>query len=278
MEDVWLSARQTPGYSLKRRIRSTLLRYFGRALQKSQDLRFVTINGHRFKRLILGDSYMAEIIAETLSRFDASDLFPPVVTIFENEVWVDFIDGPQLDQIDETTVGQLVDFYCTVYSRRPREVDTDQTPFANRLRQDLRFLNQVAVLSDSTYDELSEVASEIMPPKVWIGFDYVDPVLKNFVVRKDGKGLCAIDVESLRDQQLIGTGVAKACVHWLQPHRAAFFEQMASREVPDFLPYFAFVEMCFLARWTKTKFLTKKWKFVDPALFDRFFTANTKGH
>lgn len=270
MDEVWPTPRQSPGYSLKRRVRSAVLRLLGRQPHKSQDLRFVTINGHRFKRLILRDSYMATAIEENLGRFGPSDLFPPLVTCFENEVWVEFIDGPAIDRIDDGVVERMADFYHDVHARRPRQVAVDETAFVTRLRQDLRFLNQVAVLSDETYRALEDLAGRIAPSQVWIGFDYVDPVLKNFIVRPQDAGFCAIDVESLQDDQLIGTGVAKACVHWLEPYRAVFLERIAARGGPEFLPYFDFVELCLLARWTKTKFLTEKWKFVDPKRFDRF--------
>lgn len=249
-----------------------MLRLFSNHLQKSQDLRFVTINGHRFKRLILRDSYMAEKIEENLGNFGPSDFFPPLVTRFENEVWVEFLDGTGVDIIDEMRISQFAAFYHSVYARRPQQLDLDQTTFADRLRQDLRFLNQVGVLSGSSHRDLLSVAQHIAPDRVWVGFDYVDPVLKNFIERSDGRGLCAIDVESLVDRQLIGTGVAKACVHWLEPNRAEFCREIANLSPPDFLAYFGFVELCLIARWSKTKFLTRKFKFVDPRLFDRFLT------
>ena len=247
-----------------------MLRFFGNHLQKSQDLRFVTINGHRFKRLILRDSYMAEKIEENLGKFGPSDFFPPLVTRFENEVWVEFVDGAPADAIDEARIGQFAAFYRALYVRQPQLLDLGQTVFADRLQQDLRFLNQVGVLSGGAHRDLGSVAREVAPDAVWVGFDYVDPVLKNFIERADGRGLCAIDVESLVDGQLIGTGVAKACVHWLEPHRAEFCRRIKGLDPPDFLGYFPFVELCLIARWSKTKFLTGKFKFVDPKLFDRF--------
>ncbi len=247
-----------------------MLRLFGTYLQKSQDLRFVTINGHRFKRLILRDSYMAEKIEANLGKFGPSDFFPPLVTRFENEVWVEYVDGIRIDAIDDARIRQFAAFYRSVYARRPQRIDLEQTIFADRLRQDLRFLHQVGVLPDNTHRDLLSVAQEIAPDAVWVGFDYVDPVLKNFIERSDGRGLCAIDVESLVDGQLIGTGVAKACVHWLEPGRTAFCREIADLDPPEFLAYFPFVELCLIARWSKTKFLTGKFRLLEPKLFDRF--------
>ena len=65
--------RQRAGYSLKRRTKTLLRRLFGTQLLKSQDLRFVTINGQRFKRLILRDSFLAAEIERRLESFGASN-------------------------------------------------------------------------------------------------------------------------------------------------------------------------------------------------------------
>ena len=79
-----------------------------------------------------------------------------------------------------------------------------------------------------------------------------------------------VDVESLGADQLLGSGVAKAAVRWLGALRDVFLAELRAREVPDFTPYFPFVEMSFLAFWQKSSFLEKKRRFVDPSLFDRF--------
>lgn len=262
--------RESAGYSLKRRTRTLLKRLFGTQMLKSQDLRFVTINGQRFKRVILRDSFLAAEIERQLESFGASGHFPGLVTRHENEIWVQFVDGQQLVETDEQALVKIADFYAAVYGRRSRQLAMADLPFINRLDQNLRFLSQVGVLSEAARRDLEAVARRLAPERVWIGFDYVDPVLKNFVIARDDGRLCAVDVESLADEQLIGTGVAKACIHWLGPFRDAFLARMASSEAPDFQAYFGFVELAFIARWTKTKFLTQKQKFVQPQLFDRF--------
>jgi hypothetical protein len=94
--------------------------------------------------------------------------------------------------------------------------------------------------------------------------------LQNFVITRDSGRVCAVDVESLRDEQLMGVGVARACEKWLGPFREVFFAHLARAGVPDFRAYFPFVELSFLAAIMKMQFLEKKWKNVDPTLFDRF--------
>jgi hypothetical protein len=145
-----------------------------------------------------------------------------------------------------------------------------ESPFPCRLQQNLRFLHQVGVLSAGAYGELEAAAERLRPSQVWVGFDYTDPQLQNFVLTREGGRVCAVDVESLRDEQLMGVGVARACEKWLEPFRELFFAHLARAGVPDFRAYFPFVELSFLAAQTKMQFLEKKWKNVDPALFNRF--------
>lgn len=262
--------RQEAGYSLKRRTVTWFKRRFGTLLVKSQELHFVTINGHRFKRLTLRDSFLASEITRQLEAFGPSDLVPELVTSHENEVWVQFVEGDRPAAIDELLLSKMAKLFATIYNREAKQVALADLPYMARISQDLRFLNQVGVLNDTTRAELQAFANRTAPEKVWIGFDYIDPVLKNFVIKKADGNLCAIDVESLATDQLIGTGVAKACVHWLQPHREPFLSQLTEAGAPDIRPYFAFVDLAFLSDWTTAKVLTGKRRFVRPELFERF--------
>ena len=171
--------RETAGYSLKRRTRTWLGRIFGTQVLKSQDLRFVTINGHRFKRLILHDSYLAADIERNMEAFGESAHFSRLVTRHENEIWVEFVDGALLRSVDDDVVARMAAFYAAIYARRPRLVATDEGPFLEHVERDLRFLNQVGVLGDEAQMQLAAIAKRLLPPRVWVGFDYVDPVLKN---------------------------------------------------------------------------------------------------
>lgn len=263
-------AHQKSHYSLKKRARYILSRLFGTRLLKSQSLYFVTMNGWRFKRLILRDSYLASQIERNLECFGASQHFPLLVTRFENEIWVEFIDGIPIQQVDEGVVEKIADLYATVYTGRSRPVDAAESPFPRRLQQTLRFLNQMGVLTEGAYRELDAAAERLTPKQIWVGFDYTDPQLQNFVITREDGRVCAVDVESLRDEQLIGVGVARACESWLEPFLEVFFERLAREGVPDFQSYFPLVELYLLAAQTKMHFLEKKWKNIDPTLFNRF--------
>lgn len=242
----------------------------GLRLRKAKSLHFVTVNGQRFKRLQVADSAIARGIERNLEVFQADDLFPRLATRYEHEIWVDFIYGEQPKQVTEQVVCQVAEFYATIYTTRSALTDTTKTAFPARLVQDLRFLHQVGVLSDPLYAQLQCVVEQLAPPRVWIGFDYTDPVLKNFVLSHENGRLYAIDVEGITDNQLIGMGTVKAVVRWLGEFRSLFYSHIAELGAPDFQSYLPFVELCFLAKWTKRNFFEGKKKKIDPGLFERF--------
>jgi hypothetical protein len=253
-----------------KRLRYLLSRLHGTRLQKDKSLHYVTINGQRFKRIILCDSYLASQIERALEHFSDSGYFPRVITRYEQELWVEFVDGERIQTVDEELVEKIADFYATLYAERPRRVDAVESGFPQRLRRDLGFLHQIALLDDRSYRDLNAAAKDLEPEKIWLGFDYTDPVLKNFVVRPQDNTLCAIDVDGLSTDQLIGQGVMKACARWLPPFESLFFERLAHQRAPDFQAYLPFVKLCFLAKWTKQFFFERKWKAIDPSLFDEF--------
>jgi hypothetical protein len=230
----------------------------------------VTINGQCFKRLIFCDSYLASTIEQNLESFRGSEHFPALVTCYEREIWVDFIDGLPIKVVDEEVVKKIADFYAMVYARQSKYVDAVESPFPHRLHRDLLFLRHIGVFSENLHCELDAVARRLIPKQILTGWDYSDPVLKNFVILKESGKVCALDVEGLADNQLIGMGVAKACLRWLGPYRSLFFEHLARQNVPDFQSDFPFIELCFLANWTKRAFFEQKWNIIDPSLFERF--------
>ncbi|MGV7227602.1 MAG: hypothetical protein ACQ9IQ_02980 [Nitrospirales bacterium] len=111
---------------------------------------------------------------------------------------------------------------------------------------------------------------DLIPEQVWVGFEYTDPVLKNFILRTDNWRICVVDVDGLAGNQLLGIGVAKACVRWLAHYQSLFFSSLTQQGAPDIQKYFSFVELYFLAKWMKRAFLEHAWKVIDSTLFERF--------
>lgn len=266
---AWLGFRQRPLHPLVRRLRFRLLGWLSNRPPNSKRVYLVTIGDHRFKRVVFSDSHQAELAAMRLELFGPTGVFPALVLQREREVWVEYVDGEPLRRADQEVAVQLAHLFAVLYRRDSRCEPIEATRFAWAVHRDLRFLRDVGVISPGVHQQLDEVAGKLAPKQVWVGYDCTDAILKNFVRDRQGR-IRAVDVESLRANQLLGTGVAKAAVRWLGPLRNAFLAELREREVPDFLPYFPFVELSFLAFWQKSSFLEKKRRFVDPALFDRF--------
>lgn len=264
-----LRVKQRSPFLLKR-ARYFLSRLFGVRLQKAKSLHFVTINGQQFKRLVLCDSYLAFEIERNLECFRGAGIFPNIVIRYEREIWVEFVEGLLIKEIKGPLVGKIANFYSRLYSESPRLVETHKTIFPDRLDRDLHFLNQIGIVSDGLLGELRKSVDILCPKHCWIGFDYTDPVRKNFVLNPKTQLLCAVDVEGLVSEYLIGMGAAKALVRWLNPFKDEFLRLMAVNDVPNFQAYYGFVELCFLAQWMKRAFFERDWKAIQPGYFEEY--------
>ena len=263
------SIRQTSPFFIKR-IKYFISRLFGTRLQKDKGIHFVSVNGQQYKRLILCDSFLAVEIEQLLEGFSESGYFPPLVARYEHEIWLEYVDGRSVRSVDEAFVTKIAEFYATVYRKNAVLVETKDTPFPNRLYQDLRFLQQIGVITQDVYRDLQVAVQACIPEQVWVGHEYTDPVLKNFILRKDNGRICVVDVDGLAENQLLGLGVAKACVRWLGPYESLFFSTLAQHGSPDIQKYFTFVQLYFLGKWMKRAFLEQDWKVIDSTLFERF--------
>jgi hypothetical protein len=263
-----LGLRQRPLHGGLRRLRVRLQGLVGNRPPRSQRVFRVEINGRRFKRVVFPDSLQAREVASRLALFGPDRIYPDLIYERENELWVEFVEGRPLaptDPIDAALLDRLADLLSVLYLRDPRRVPTERTRFAHRLRTDLGFLRDVGVLGADLQQRLERFGRDAAPKQVWLGFDCVDAIAKNFV-REPGGRLRAVDVESLAADQLLGTGVAKARLRWLGDQGGVLLDRLAERGAPDFRPALPFVELCFRAFWLKNAFLEGKRRFVDPGL------------
>jgi hypothetical protein len=260
-------------YPLGRRLVRGFWRLLGSRPQKSSRARFATIGGRRFKRIHFGDSWIASKVERHLESFADVALFPPLIARYESEIWVDYVEGSRPRGDDPRFVELLADFFAVLYRRAPRRMRLAETGAPARLDRDLRFLGSVGVVSETLAAELRRTAERLAPDEVWVGFDYLDPVLKNFVVVSGSGRLCAVDVEGLCGDEMLGTGVARALARWAEPHREALLARVLRDGTPDFGRYFGYVELSFAAAYTALMVLERKWKFVEPARLELFRPA-----
>jgi len=265
---VWI--RQQPVHSASRRLLNWVRDRIFKGVGKSQRAYFVTINGHRYKRVVFGDSAQALEVASALEAYRDCVALPQLVLAQENEIWVRFVDGRRPDPGQASDWQALNDFFAALYAKGSYQTDLNATPIHQRLLIDLAFLRDSGVFTGKTQERLALAAERLKPEQIWFGADYVDPVLKNFVVNE--RGLHVIDIESLQSPVVLGTGLAKSGLHWLGQRQHEFFERLLGQTgVPDLRPQQEYVELSFIAGWTKRKLLTGKWSRVKAERFERFF-------
>lgn len=268
--------RQQPVLGSGRRLVNWLREHLLNGVGKSQRAFFVTINGQRYKRVVFGDSSQAAEVASALENCRDCVGLPELVLALENEIWVRFVVGRKIDPALAADREALNDFFAALYARDPQLVDLASTPIHQRLLIDLDFLGDCGVLQPDRVAMLRARAGQLKPDQIWLGYDYVDPVLKNFVC--NDQGLFAIDIESLQPRVALGTGVAKSALHWLTAEREQFVDRLAERsKIPALKAQLPYVELCFLAGWTKRKLLTGKRARVSADRFERFWRDPVDG-
>jgi len=257
-------------HSLARRSLYALRNWLVGGVGKGQAVYFVDYRGQRYKRIVFGDSRQAELVATALNTVVAVDAFPQLVLWHEREIWVEFVAGRKIDVSDTDDIASLANFFARLYQDAPTLAAA--TDLDRRLQTDLWFLERAEVLSANELRALQVTAQRLRPEQVLRGFDYTDPVAKNFIVAGGGAvgGLKAIDVESLQMQQALGTGIAKAALHWPGFDAQSFVDQVVAAGAPDFRAQYAYVELCLLSGWTKRKLLTGKRRYVQPERFKKF--------
>lgn len=247
---------------------NALRSWFVGGVRKSQSVYFVDINGQRYKRVVFGDSRQAEEVELALRAAPVRQAFPRLVERHENEIWVEFIPGRRLSLSNADDLSLLAEFFGQLYAGGSQSCPLSETPWHEQLHTDLWFLGRSGVLPPHRAAEIADHADAIRPDAVWQGFDYIDPVAKNFVIA-DG-ALRVIDVESLQPGRLLATGIAKCRVHAPALDVERLIDGAIAAGAPDIRAQFDYTELCFLAGWTKRKLLAGKRHYVQAERFQRY--------
>jgi len=259
-------------YGLSRRLGAAFRRLAQNRFVRAKRTRVVMLSGRPYKRLSLPDSALAAQVASNLATFRHAGVFPAVVAVLDDELLLEFVAGrPLAGSIPLAGIDRLARFYGTLYACERRCVPLTDTTFGDDLQRDLAFLEDVGILTAAARRDLAAAAAALAPPEVWVGWDYLDPLPRNFVATRDGR-LVAVDVEDLRPDQLLGSGVAKACFRSLAPgvSRERLLAAVARESGLDLAPAMPFVELHFLADWTKVAYLKGRARLVQPALFEPY--------
>lgn len=266
---------QTNAHSLPRRLYFWWLQRWHGVFAKRQSVHFLTINGQRFKRVVFGDSAQAADVQQALDAFADTHRFPPLVHRHENELLLAFVEGRPFDPQDSGDRARLARFLAALWQRDAVERSRSELPLDTRLQIDLDLLVTAGVLDRETAGRLADRAAGVAPDTVRMGYDYVDPVAKNFLVVCDDSGdrdapeLVAIDVESLRADQPLGAGLAQASLRWLAPGDVAVMASLVNEAGgPDIDGQLDYVRILTAVAWTKRKFLQGKTNFIRREHFD----------
>lgn len=266
---------QTNAHSLPRRLYFWWLQRWRGVFAKRQQVYFVRLGGKRFKRVVFGDSAQAAEVQAALDAFAGHGRFPPLVHRHENELLLAFVEGRSFDPEDSTDRARLARFLAELWRRAPVEIARSDLPYDARLQVDLDVLVTAGVLTVERARALATRAETVAPDRLLLGYDYVDPVAKNFVIAgsapsgSDGARLVAIDIESLRADQPLGAGLAQASLRWLAPGDVPVMaSQVTESGGPDIDAQLDYVRLITTVAWTKRKLLQGKTRFIRSAHFD----------
>jgi hypothetical protein len=235
---------------------------------KRQRVYLVTLGEQLYKRTIFGDAAKALRVADTLRAFSLPGIVPAFVAQYDDEVWVEFIDGDPVADDDPALPDALARVLARLYAHESRLVPQTERGVDREIQRDLAFLHDVGVLDEKLHASLVELATASTPEEVWLGWEYGDLLPKNLIRDRSG-ALRFIDVESIHRDHLLGSGLAKACVRWLGDRRDSFLATLAEAGAPPVADYLPFLELHSLARLTKRSVLQHKPRHVDAELFRR---------
>jgi hypothetical protein len=235
--------KEKPGYKAGKRLQRGVLRSLGLWQRQRYDIRFVSHQGQlQYKKVIFNTISQAARIGSALETYGQSPHFPALIGRQHNAVWVTFVPGTPVDVFDEAVLEQLIEFYAAIYSRASRLISIENASVWRQFEDNLTFLWNQKAFGRGFMEELHATAEVWAPEKVWIGFDYTDPIENNLVRREEQQTICAIDIKNIRADVLLGRGLAKARRCWLaEPY--PFLEALARAGAPELAPCFPFVEL-----------------------------------
>jgi hypothetical protein len=241
---------------------------------KRQRVYLVRSGGLELKRIEMTDSSRAEKKEAALRVFAATGLLPRPVARHHADLWVEFLHGEPVRADAPDLAPRFAALLATLYGTGAERRETSTAHGPEEVARDLDILARAGVLGAGQARDLARRAEAEAPASLWVGFDHTDLLLKN-ILRRDDRSLCLIDIESVVSDEAVGTGFAKACHRWIGDRREEFLAAVKARpEIPDFVPYLPYLEIRFLAAWTKRSLLLGKSKLVDPDAFRRWAASD----
>jgi len=251
-----------------RRIQHAWQALLGRERHKSNQTGFVDFGRLRCKQVTFPDSAEAQRVEHLLRAHEDQDLFPPFVFRLENTVWVRFVPGSSPGVRNPADLDAMCRFFVAMYQARPVETRLDETDLHQRMLAKLDVLAGAGLIDDRLAGALAERADALRPAQIYLGLDYIDALAKNFIVGK--RGVVGIDIEAIRDHELLGMGLAKARHRWLSTTADSFLDVLADRGGPDLRPNWQYIRLQFLIHYSVQNLMRGKQRRVRAGDFDEF--------
>ena len=235
---------------------------------KRQRVYRIDVGEVSLKRIEMLDSARAALKEEMLVQLAPADILPKPIARHHRDLWIEFIEGSPVDRDDPRLPDDFAALLAKLYGSGATVAPPRGIYGPEAVTRDLDLLARAGCLPSATAAGAISLLDQVRPTSLWIGLVHTDLLVKNMLRRVDGR-LCLIDVESVVAGEAIGTGFAKACLRWIGPARDRYVEAVGKRpDIPAFLPYLPYLEVRFLAAWSKRSLLLGKEKLVEPRHFD----------
>ena len=253
--------KEKAAYTPMRRLLNHVKRRAG-IIPKRMDVSFVTINNQHYKRIKFIDHFTSQLAYSMLEDLADCKRFPKVLVQHENELWVEYMQGRLLSNMNDSLCPEFASLYADLYTKSPHQVCAKK--FLTHIEINLDFLQKINIIDYRQQQKLLSLLGRITPQKIWIGYDYADAILSNFLIERKTNKLFAIDIDSIRQDCLMGTGLAKANTIWMQDnHLDTVINLMKQQKTPNFYKDLQFIKLHFRSEWLKSLFLRNKRKQLE---------------
>ena len=237
---------ERPVYPAMRRMRRAILRRLGRWSRGAYDVRLVYDQGKPiYKKVVFNSNQQARRVAGALSAFGESIHVPTLRHQADNAIWVDYVAGHAFDPHAADQPRGVAECLTSFALRSSRAVALGEAGLVDESHQRLAWLLDQAVitprLGETLRARLNGFDTDLM---LRFGFDYADPIAANLLTRADTGQVCAIDVKNVRQDALVGLGVAKAHARWLDDDGLNhILADWRSRGLADVVAAFDFIRL-----------------------------------
>ncbi|RJS91208.1 hypothetical protein [Salinisphaera sp. Q1T1-3] len=231
-------------YPIRRRVRRAALRRLGRWPRGNYDVRVVYDAGTpRFKKIVFNGVTEARRVAGVLASFGESAHAPRLRAHSGNAVWVDYVDGRLFQPDAADAIARAGDCFLAFAQRHAIPISLAESGYRQQLTASLAWLRSASVIDATLAHALqARLAAFADDMTVRHGFDYIDPIVPNLLIRHDTGTVCAIDVKNIARDGLVGVGLAKAHARWLADTELdRILDRFTEQGMPDIASAYDFI-------------------------------------